>query len=179
VHETVEWSQYEVVISESKPEDGIVKIQVAPVIYNRGKVILEPLIATSISRIPVVALSNPTASKSSWRPDSMAANRPTSPPALRLAPAPVLDAYDARRPVMPTREKAPAAFLDHDPYAPTSGMVPPTSSWTLPDGYVPAPRGAARSTSYAESAYTPIGGARVALGVVSVGGHGDEGPEFG
>jgi hypothetical protein len=172
----VEWSQYEVAISDSKPEDDIVKIRVAPVLYNRGKVTLEPLIETSIYRSPVVALSNPTASHSLWRPESMAANRPTSLPALRSAPAPFLDAYDVRRPVMPTRVEAPAAFLDHYPYAPTSGMVPPTSSWTFPDAYVPAPRGAARSTSYAESAYTPIGGARVASGVVSVGGHGDEGP---
>jgi hypothetical protein len=36
VHDTVEWSQYEVVIYDSKPEDGIVKIQVAPDIYSRG-----------------------------------------------------------------------------------------------------------------------------------------------
>jgi hypothetical protein len=64
VHDTVEWSQYEVVIYYSKPEDGIVKIRVASVIYNRGKVILKLLIATSISRSPVVALSNPTASHS-------------------------------------------------------------------------------------------------------------------
>jgi hypothetical protein len=49
----------------------------------------------------------------------------------------------------------------------------------LPDAYVPAPSGSARSTPYAESAYTPIGGVRAASGVVSVGGHGDEDPDFG
>jgi hypothetical protein len=32
VHDAVEWTQYEVVVSDSKPEDGIVKIRVAPIV---------------------------------------------------------------------------------------------------------------------------------------------------
>jgi hypothetical protein len=48
VHDAMEWTQYEVVISDSKPEDGLVTISVAPIIYNRGKVTLEHLIGTSI-----------------------------------------------------------------------------------------------------------------------------------
>jgi hypothetical protein len=92
VHDAVEWTQYEVVVSDSRPEDGIVKIRVAPIVYNRGKVTLEYLIETSIPRIPVVTLSNPTASHSSWRPQSMAENRPPPCPCcdrrLRLSWAP-------------------------------------------------------------------------------------------
>jgi hypothetical protein len=48
VHDAVDWTQYEVVVSDSKPEDGIVKIRVAPIVYNRGKAPLESLIETSI-----------------------------------------------------------------------------------------------------------------------------------
>jgi hypothetical protein len=96
VHDAVEWTQYEVVVSDSKPEDDIVKIRVAPIVYNRGKVTLESLIETSIPRIPVVTLSNPTASHSSWRPQSLAENRPPPVPTLRSAPAPVMDSYDPR-----------------------------------------------------------------------------------
>jgi hypothetical protein len=149
VHDAVEWNQYEVVVSDSKPEDGIVKIRDAPIVYNRGKVTLESLIETSIPQIPVVTLSNPTASHSSWRPQSMAENLPPPVPALRSAPAPVMDSYDPRRPKMPTREEPPAALLDHDPYAPASIPVPPTSSWTFPDRYMPVPRETFQSTPYA------------------------------
>jgi hypothetical protein len=53
VHDAVEWTQYEVVISDSKPEDGLVTISVAPIIYNRGKVTLEHLIGTSVPRNPI------------------------------------------------------------------------------------------------------------------------------
>jgi hypothetical protein len=55
VHDTMEWTQYEVVLSESKQENGIVKIRVAPVIFNREKVI-------------VVHLPRPTTpSRSAWQ----------------------------------------------------------------------------------------------------------------
>jgi hypothetical protein len=46
VQDAMEWTKYEVVISESKPEDGLVTISVAPIIYFRGKVTLEHLIGT-------------------------------------------------------------------------------------------------------------------------------------
>jgi hypothetical protein len=178
VHDAVEWTQYEVVVSDSKPEDGIVKIRVAPIVYNRGKVTLESLIETSIPRIPVTTRSNPTASHSSWRPQSMAENRPPPVPAFRSAPAPVMDSYDPRRPTMPTREEPPAALLEHDPYAPASIPVPPTSSWTLPDPYMPAPRGTSQSTPYAAITYAPIGGVCASTGVASGGDHGVDDPEF-
>jgi hypothetical protein len=37
VHDAVEWTQYEVVISDSKPEDGLVTINAAPIIYKIGE----------------------------------------------------------------------------------------------------------------------------------------------
>jgi hypothetical protein len=178
VHDAEEWTQYEVVVSDSKPEDGIVEIRVAPIVYNRGKVTLESLIETSIPRIPVVTLSNPTASHSSWRPQSMTENLPPPVPALRSAPVPVMDSYDPWRPTMPTREEPPAALLDHDPYAPASIPVPPTSSWKLPDPYMSAPRGTSQSTPYPAITYASIGGVCAATGVAIGGEHGVDDPEF-
>jgi hypothetical protein len=162
VHDAVGWTQYEVVISDSKPEDGLVTISVAPIIYNRGKVTLEHLTGTSIPRNPIVVES-----------------RPSSAPALRSAPVPVMEAYDPRRPTMPTREDPSAALLDHDPYAPASSSIPPLSSWTLPDPYMPIPRGASQSSPYAATSHAPLGGARGMAGAVSVGSHDGEVPELG
>jgi hypothetical protein len=108
----------------------------------------------------------------------MAENLPPPVPALRSAPAPVMDSYDQRRPTMPTREEPPAALLDHDPYSPASIPVPPTSSWTFPDPYMPAPRGTSQSTPYAAITHAPIGGVCAATGVASGGDHAVYDPEF-
>jgi hypothetical protein len=160
-HDSVDWTQYEVIASDSTPEDGIVKIHVAPILYKKGKITLESLRRSLIPRLPTTTLSSPTVSASSRPPTAMADNR------------------DNRHPPVPVLRSAPVATDPEDPYAPVPAAAHATSSLTMPERYIPVPRTQPPTYPYAVHATTPSGGARAVANVTRGSGQEMGDSEFG
>jgi hypothetical protein len=174
-HDAVDWTRYEVIVSDSVPEDGIVRVHVAPVLYNKGKISLETLVRSTIPRLPATAFSSPAAPTPPLPAASMKNTRATPAPALRSAPAVSEGPYVPQPTAVPTQPEPEGALADYDPYAPppvaapTSGWVPPSSSMTMQDPYLPAPPTHRQLPLYAVDPYAPGGGARASAAVATGG----------
>jgi hypothetical protein len=182
-HENVDWTRYEVVVSDTLPEDGIVKMYVAPVLYKKGKVTLENLVRSAVPRFAGLSISSRTASESPYRPAAMADNRPANVPALRSALPPTDDPYAPRPAAAAAQAEPQGAPVGYDPYAPVQPAAPQTSALTagdpwVVDPYLPAPRVASQAGPYAATAYTPGGGGRAMVGTPGGGERVDGDGEF-
>ena len=184
-HDAVDWTQYEVIVSDSIPEDGIVRVHVAPVLYKKGKVTLEALVRSSIPRFPASAYSSPASASALPRLSvTMTGSRVPPTPVLRSAPPVPEDPYAPRASAMPSQSEPQGLPAGYDPYAPPSASTayavapPASSSLTMPDPYLPAPRVHPPVSSYVAGAHTPGGGTPAAVGSAGDGDHGRSHTDF-